>query len=624
MEGGRESSEGSSRRKRHVDRRNSHRRAETVREEEEEMEDVVMELETVPEVPDSCTEPLEGKCRARCPEKRGSDKRGSGPSGPENAALRPAAIPDVAAASKAVTLSRQDDASRYDRDLLGTVRHDRNASGRRDKRDRLEEMGFGEVLHMERMRTDPALTQALRSRWDTEAMAFVLPWGHMIPSLENVSRITGLQVYGRPVSGFTYPCCHEIAERLLGLPMERRSSLVPRKALQESLGLHAVARQTGDDVDEYLEQLVQRSRRELAREPGAQADLDLRRFLILFLGRLLFATRGVAVHCRFLPLLDDLSAVGGFAWGAAFLAHQFDSLGASDRQTSTSGFYPFLQVWAYLHLPGLGRGVLERPGLVPIARHWDSPRDSRSLEDQLTRLQELIDGYPYLDVVWQPYLEEGDGGQPWLVQAHPYFGRSVRLHALNLVLPLNLYLCQRSLGLRQSAVEFPVRDRFLRPGWSFRGLHDTTDWRLRAQEQINNWECRGKAVKSAATTDDEYLQAYALKYGGKVYKSARHQVDVTGEIASLRALLHSTVQDREAAQRQTAELERDLELAHEHAMELQSERDRSRSERDQLRIRAEAAEAQVAEMTRELATLQVQRPPGDQEEVTRLRAELLA
>ncbi|MQL72861.1 hypothetical protein Taro_005219 [Colocasia esculenta] len=263
-----------------------------------------------------------------------------------------------------------------------------------------------------------------------------------------------------------------------------------------------------------------------------------------------------------------------------------------------------------------------------------------------------------VQLVWQPYLEEGDGGQPWLVQAHPYFGRSVWLHAFNLVLRLNLYLCQHSLGLRQSAVEFPVRDRFLRPGRSFRGLHDTTDWRLRAQEQINNWECRGKAVKSAATMDDEYLQAYALKYGGKVYKSAQHQVDVTGEIASLRALLHSAVQDREAAQRQTAELRSELErvrgagaggasssrsaggsplllearltgavLRAEQAqrhLEERSERDRSRSERDQLRIRAEAAEAQVAEMTRELATLRVQRPPGDQEVITRLRAELLA
>ncbi|MQL90368.1 hypothetical protein Taro_022959 [Colocasia esculenta] len=501
------------------------------------------------------------------------------------------------------------------------------------QRERVEEMGFGEILGMERMRADPALTKALRSRWDAEATAFAFPWRHMIPSLEDVSRITGLRTYGRPVSGYTYPCYHDLAQRLLKLPVERRSSLVPRVPLQESLGLFDVGKVAGESDQEHLD-------RELASEPGAQEDLDLRRFLVLFLGKLLFATRGDAVHCRFLPLLADLGEVGGYAWGATFLAYQFDSLGASKRQTSTSGFFPFLQVWSYLHLPTLGRGELARPGLVPIARRWDPIRDSCSLGDQLERLQEAIDGYPYLDVVWQPYLGEGDEGQPWLVLARPYFGRS-------------------------SAVEFPARDRFRRPGRSFRGLHDTTDWREWAKEQINNWEHKGKAVKSTATTDDAYLQAYALKYGGKVYKSARHHVDVTGEIASLRALLYSAVQDREAAQRQTAELRRELErvrgtgaggasssrgvggspslletqlagavLRAEEAqrhLEERGERDRlrgevqtTRSERDQLRIRAEAAEAQVAEATKELAALRVQRSPGDQEEVTRLRAELLA
>ncbi|MQL98541.1 hypothetical protein Taro_031248 [Colocasia esculenta] len=514
------------------------------------------------------------------------------------------------------------------------------------QRDRIEEMGFGEIFRIERMRVDSALTQALWSRWDEEATTFVFSWGHMIPSLEDVSRITELRVYGKPVSGFTYPCYHDLSERLLELPVERRSSLVPRVALQASLGLHEAGKSAGESEDEYLERLVRVSRRELASEPGAEADMDLRHFLVLFLGRLLFATRDDAVHCRFLPLLEDLSEVGGYAWGAAFLAHQFDSLGSSERQTSTSRFFPFLQVWTYLHLPALGRGDITRPGLVPIARRWDSHRDSRNLGDQLERLQEAIDSYPYLDVVWQPYLGEGDDGQLWLVQARPYFGRSAWLHALNLVLPLHLYLSQRSLGLRQSVVEFPVRDRFRRPGRSFRGLHDTTDWRERAKEQIDNWERRGKAVKSDASTDDAYFQAYALKYGGKVYKSAQHQ-------------------DREAVQRQTAELRRELERvrstgaggdsssravggspslleaqlagavlraeeAQRHLEErgqrdqLQGEVRATQSERDQLHIRAEAAEAQVAEATKELVALRVQRSPGGQEEVTRLRTELLA
>ncbi|MQL77697.1 hypothetical protein Taro_010108 [Colocasia esculenta] len=151
----------------------------------------------------------------------------------------------------------------------------------------------------------------------------------------------------------------------------------------------------------------------------------------------------------------DLGEVGGYAWGAAFLAHQFESLGSSDRQTVISGFYPFLQVWAYLHLPGLRRGTLERPGLVPIARRWVPCRDTHPLGDQLASLQDAIDIYPHLDVVWRPYLEEGDEGQPWLVQARPYFDRSVLVHAIDSML-CYLYTCTCPRG----------RSAYVRVQWS--------------------------------------------------------------------------------------------------------------------------------------------------------------
>ncbi|MQL69953.1 hypothetical protein Taro_002226 [Colocasia esculenta] len=397
-----------------------------------------------------------------------------------------------------------------------------------------------------RGRVRPSGVEALRNRWDTEATSFVFPWGHMIPSLKDVSRITGLRIYGR-------------------------SSLVPRVALQESVGLFEAGKKAGEIEDEHFERLVRINRTELASEPGVEADLDLHRFLVLFLGRLLFAMRGDAVPCRFLPLMEDLAEVGGYAWGAAFLAHQFDSLGASERQTSTSGFFPFLQP--------LGRGVLTRVSLVPIARRWDSRRDSRRLGDQLERLQEAIDSYPHLDVVWQPYLGESDEGQPWLVLGRPYFGRSVWVHALNLVLPLYLFLCRRSLGLRHSAVEFPV--------------------------------------------------------------------DVAGEIASFQALLYSAMQDRElervrrtaiagasssrAAESSQSDLEDRLEAteialrtATDRAAQLQGQVDSVVGERDQLRIRAEATEAHVAEAMRELAALRVRGSPVDQEEPIRLRADLQA
>ncbi|MQL86477.1 hypothetical protein Taro_019008 [Colocasia esculenta] len=212
-----------------------------------------------------------------------------------------------------------------------------------------------------------------------------------------------------------------------------------------------------------------------------------------------------------------------------------------------------------------------------------------------------------VQVVWRPYLEEGDEGQPWLVQAR----RTLR-----------------SLGLRQSVMEFPSRDRTPRPGRSFRGLYDTTDWHERAKEQIQNWEHRGKA---------------------KVYKGTQRQVDVAGETASLRVVLYSAMQDREIAQREAEQLWKELERvrraagagasssraagsqsdledrlaavvrrAEEAQTELAERVDAATGERDQLRIRAEAAELLVAETTWELATLRVQRSSVDQTEMARL------
>ncbi|MQM23365.1 hypothetical protein Taro_056429 [Colocasia esculenta] len=346
-----------------------------------------------------------------------------------------------------------------------------------------------------RMRADSALTQALRSRWDAEATAFVFLWGHMIPSLEDVSRITGLRVYGRPVSGYTYPCYHNLAQRLLELPVERRSSLVPRVPLQESLGLFDVGKGAGESEDEHLDRLVRVSRRELASDPRAQANLDLRRFLVLFLGRLLFATRGDAVHCRFLPLLEDLSEVGGYAWGAAFLAHQFDRLGTSERQTSTSGFFPFLQV------------------------------------------------------VWQPYLGQGDEGQPWLVQARPYFGR-------------------------------------------------------RELERVRSTGAGGASSSRAAGGSPSLLEAQLAGAVLRADEAQRHLEErVRERFAAYHRACHGSLGPEGPA-----------------PGEVQT----TRSERDQLHIRVEAAEAQVAEATKELEALRVQRSLADREELERVRAELRA
>ncbi|MQM04868.1 hypothetical protein Taro_037676 [Colocasia esculenta] len=391
------------------------------------------------------------------------------------------------------------------------------------QRHRLDGMGFGPFLRLEELAPDVALIQALKERWDPECHAFLFPWGHMIPTLEDVVRITGLRVDGQVVTGVTYTSYQEQVEKLLGLEVRgERSSVVQRTALQASLGVANVRHRTGESQAEYMARLTEDARAVLAEEEGEAADRDLWRFLILVIGKLILGTRGDPVGCRCLPLLEDLPSVGSYAWGAALLAHIFDSLGTSSR------------VWAYYHLPSLGRGVARRCGAVPLMQHWRFFRDERSLRRQVTLIHDILDTIPFCHVQWTPYVVENDAAQPWVERGCPDFGRDIWLHCFNTVISLHHRLVARTLGLHQAVVQFPTRQRpWERPGQSFRRIQQVTDWTVRVREQLDDWEQRGKEVVCEATSDEDYFWAYAWRYGAQVYKGTRRPLDPKGRISSL-------------------------------------------------------------------------------------------
>ncbi|MQL90282.1 hypothetical protein Taro_022880 [Colocasia esculenta] len=108
-----------------------------------------------------------------------------------------------------------------------------------------------------------------------------------------------------------------------------------------------------------------------------------------------------------------------------------------------------------------------------------------------------------------------------------------------MVVPLHHRLVARTLGLHQAAVEFPSRQRaWERPGRSFRGIQQVTDWTVRVQEQLDDWERRGTEVVSEATSDEDYFRAYARKYGAQVYKGSRRpRDDLQAVVDQLRAEL---------------------------------------------------------------------------------------
>ncbi|MQM09696.1 hypothetical protein Taro_042576 [Colocasia esculenta] len=296
-------------------------------------------------------------------------------------------------------------------------------------------MGFGPFLRLDELTPDVALIQALKERWDPECHPFLFPWGHMIPMLEDVVRITGPGVDGQAVTQVTYTSYQELAERLLGLDVTReRSSLIPRTRLQASLGVASACHQTGESHADYMTQMTEDARAALAEEEGAATNRDLR-------------------------LADDAT-------------------------------------------------------------------------------------------------------KPWVERGRPYFGRDIWLYSFNTVVPLHHQLVARTLGLHQAMVEFPTWQRLWeRPGRSFRGIQQVTDWTVRVREQLEDWEQRGREVVSKATNDEDYFCAYARRYGAQVYKGSRRPFDSEGRIASLEGILHSTIQQRDDLQAVVDQLREELERA---------------------------------------------------------------
>ncbi|MQL76999.1 hypothetical protein Taro_009384 [Colocasia esculenta] len=250
--------------------------------------------------------------------------------------------------------------------------------------------------------------------------------------------------------------------------------------------------------------------------------------------------------------------------------------------------------------------VPRRPGTVPLLQRWRFRRDEQSLRLQVTLIHDALDTVPFGHVEWTPYVGEDDAAQPWVERGRPYFGRDIWLHSFNTVVPLHHRLVARTLGLHQAAVEFPTRQRpWERPGRSFRGIQQETDWTVRVREQLTDWEQRGREVGSEATSDEDYFRAYARRYRAQVYKGSRRPFDPEGRIASLEGVLHSTIQQRDDLQQIVTQLREELDRAQQMVGGASSSReDPGRSVLEgrlaAAAARAEDALAQVQEQKAEL------------------------
>ncbi|MQL81545.1 hypothetical protein Taro_014018 [Colocasia esculenta] len=382
---------------------------------------------------------------------------------------------------------------------------------------RIARMGFRHLLLVRPFHLDVPYLEALRERWEEDCKAFIMPWGHMIPTLEDVAYLTGLPVQGEPVVGLERRDYHDDIAELLGpeFVAGRRRPIrsILLGSLSEAVGLRGRRRGPLETLDEFYTGVCG------ALDLGDQSEeRSVRIFVSYLFGCLLFATQSSQMNCKFVLLLRDLAQAGRYAWGAAMLGHLFSLLpSSSQRSQSTGGFTPFLQIWGYTRFP-MGRGTLVegRQTMVPLMTRWEVAPDPRVTDRRAGDVRVALDHYPHEQVVWTPYAGEADASHPAVAAARPLFDRHLLLLCLGTCEVLYLELVVRTLGWHQLAIEVPSLGR---EGHSRRRFFaEDRDWGADHGSTVAYWREGGEQVvrQTALLDSSAYMEDYQARYARRL------------------------------------------------------------------------------------------------------------
>ncbi|MQM18364.1 hypothetical protein Taro_051354 [Colocasia esculenta] len=358
-------------------------------------------------------------------------------------------------------------------------------------------MGFGHLLSVRPFHLDVPYLEALRERWEEDCKAFIMPWGHMIPTLEDVAYLTGLPVQGEPVVRLERRDYYDDIVELLGPEFMAgrrrpiRSMLLG--SLSDAMGLRGGQRGPLETLEEFYARV-----RGLLDLGGRSEERCVRIFISYFFGRLLFATQSSQMNCKFVLLLMDLAQAGRYAWGAVMLGHLFSLLpSSSQRSQSTGGFTPFLQIWGYTRFP-MGRGTLAEGSqiMVPLMGRWEVAPDPRVTDRRAGDVRVALDHYPH----------EQCGPLMWGRQTPRTW--HLLLLCLETCEVLYLELVVQTLGWHQPAIVVPS---LRREGHSHRQFFaEDRDWGTDHGSTVAYWREGGKqVVRQTALLDSlDYIEDY--------------------------------------------------------------------------------------------------------------------
>ncbi|XP_026430891.1 protein MAINTENANCE OF MERISTEMS-like [Papaver somniferum] len=134
-------------------------------------------------------------------------------------------------------------------------------------------------------------------------------------------------------------------------------------------------------------------------------------YLLCVLGCVIFPnTSGNRVDANLLQLLDPLDKVHEYSWGTECHAWLMEELRKASRVgiSQVAGNVSLLQAWIYDHFPILKLSIdpAWKKGDPRGTKYVFDDKHSRTKEQQLIRLREVLDSLTTQDVCFDPYKED--------------------------------------------------------------------------------------------------------------------------------------------------------------------------------------------------------------------------
>ncbi|KAH0672392.1 hypothetical protein KY290_026595 [Solanum tuberosum] len=376
--------------------------------------------------------------------------------------------------------------------------------------------GLYGVYRSHRPVVDRSLITSLVERWRPETHTFHFKTGEATITLQDVEILYGLPVKGNPILGYepqrTIADWQNICQRLLGFTphtQDLKHSSLKVSALNAHLRLQP--------------QLSDLATQDMVNEKA-------RCYMFWMIAGLMLAdTSGGLLKLMYLPMLEDITAVGSYSWGSATLAclYRFLCKASQSTQNEIAGFLPLLQYLSVYIMLDLGMGESYCPQIVaqrntrnifhvglprgPHAARWFAHFSWTNTTKHVLRVfRDALDSMTEDQFIWEPYSADLIESLPdycrigrdiWRARVPIFCWDVVEVHLPDRVM--------RQFGLVQEIPSpFPFdathfhHDRRGRPNTNWELEH--AQW-LPFWNHIDQYVCNAPIIHGSLRYDDPYL-----------------------------------------------------------------------------------------------------------------------